>query len=144
MYRVILDANVLLSYAISTPGKNRTISQLVDAAIDGRFTLVIPAELLSEIERTVAQSRYFRARLDKNRFSAYLEALVVIAEAPEPMTDELERITRDRNDDYLLAASHIYGVEFLVSRDKDLLVLRDMVTSFRIMTPREFLDLIDS
>ncbi|MGB3307818.1 MAG: hypothetical protein WBA63_16645 [Thermomicrobiales bacterium] len=51
-------------------------------------------------------------------------------------------VLRDRCDDYLLTYAKAYGVDVLVTGDRDLLVLRKLLDRPRIVTVREILDLV--
>jgi putative PIN family toxin of toxin-antitoxin system len=141
--RAILDANVFLSYVTSMDQLNRTIAQVVSAAFDGRYSLILPAELLTEIVNIASTKPFFRERVPPPKLAAFFDALIEIAEMVEPLSIDPEPVVRDEKDDYLLAAGHLYEIDVLVSGDKDLLVLRDTVTAFQILSPHEFLALIE-
>jgi predicted nucleic acid-binding protein len=141
--RAMLDANVLLSYAIAKSSSSQTITRVVEAALNGDYTLVMPEELVTELFETGTRKNYFRENLDLGAFRDFIKSLLVIAELPEPLSIDLEPVVRDGNDDYLIAAGHLHEIDVLVSGDRDLLVLRDKVTAFQILSPREFLALIE-
>lgn len=62
--KVILDANIYLSYLLA-PRTHRTITSVVDACfIRADILIVVPQELIGEIERTVREKRYLRSRSD--------------------------------------------------------------------------------
>ena len=51
------------------------------------------------------------------------------------------KICRDADDDFILAAAVKAGCDYLVTGDKDLLVLKK-VSGLNIVTPREFAEVI--
>lgn len=140
--RVILDANLPASYLLDPRQKDCAINRVVDLAFSGVYTLVAPADLLTELRRTISTKIYIRDRVDQSDLSEFFEALAVVAEEVPAISERVPRIVRDRNDDYLLAAAFLHEVDVVVTGDKDLLVLQDRVAEVRIVSPREFLDLI--
>jgi predicted nucleic acid-binding protein len=53
-------------------------------------------------------------------------------------------ITRDRNDDYLLAYAQVGAADYLVTGDKDLLALRGQVPGLGIVTPAQFVEILET
>lgn len=141
--RVIFDANVLVSFLLSPTDSHGTIKRIVDAAFANRFTLLLPAEVLSELRNAGSIKPHILARIREGALTALLDALDLAAETLPMVADQVVEVVRDRNDNYLITAAHLFDAAVLVSGDKDLLVLRDKVTAFQIMSPREFLELIE-
>jgi putative PIN family toxin of toxin-antitoxin system len=54
MLKAVLDTNVLVS-AVTRAGKPR---ELVDFALDGRITVLVSVEILSEFERVIAREKF--------------------------------------------------------------------------------------
>ena len=69
----------------------------------------------------------------------FLNEIKAIAEhvvnPPSPLTS----LTRDPKDDYLIACALAVRADYLVSGDKDLLVLGDLFEPLKIRTPSAFL-----
>jgi len=139
--RVCLDANVLISYLLRyTP--HRPPSRIVDDAFAQRFDLIMseltPIELRAAVESKSYLSKHINLE-DLEDFILSMEFAATIV----PKTDEqIPSATRDPGDDYLIAHSILNDVDFLVTGDKDLLVL-GKVAGVRIVSPATFLALLD-
>lgn len=130
--RVVFDPNVLVSAAIAPGG---VTGRLVRAALAGRFTVVACPHLLGELQGVLGRPK-FRRHLTLSQAEEFVVAIEGVAEAsPDP---EVEPVTRDPYDDYLVALATAAGVDHLVSGDSDLLELVDPPVS--ILSPREFAD----
>lgn len=134
--RGVADTNVLVSAAISAAG---ICGQLLAAAEDSRWQLVVSPELLAELE-DVLRREEFESRFSEEDVANYLRRLARIAEvvsdAPEPWT----AATRDPKDDYLVALARAAGVDALISGDGDLTSLTDLVPP--VIRPADFLAMV--
>lgn len=134
--RVLLDTNVLLSYPLA-PSAVRTITTLVSACWQhDQIELLIPEEQLDEFVRKASAKRYFRTRIPRSAIDAFAAQLRLAGQVL-PLVDVPPAHTRDRKDDYLVAYAIIYDADYLVSGDRDLLVL-GQVGSLQIVTPAAF------
>jgi len=138
--RVILDANVLISYLLA-PASARTVIQVVEACFAPDVTLLWPPELNAEVRAAVRRSAYLQEHISPDDLTTFLAALSTIAE-PLPPLSEIEAFSRDPQDDYLIAYGLIHAADYLVSGDNDLLVLA-RVQGLRIVKPSEFLTVLD-
>lgn len=127
--RVLLDTNVLVS-AVLFGGLPRT---LLDRALRGEFELVTGVLLLDEFE-DVLRERFGFDRAAARLTRAEVEA---VAELAVPVT--VRAVSRDPDDDIVLATAVAGQATVLVTGDRDLLVLgaRGGVS---IRTPRQFDD----
>ncbi len=115
MIRVVVDANVLVSAAISVGPSHRVVSAAFMA--EGVIAIVCPA-LLAEVSSVLNRPR-IQKRLPADRAVAFLEDLVTLLDvAADPST--VLAVTRDPKDDYLIAFAAEHGADFIVSGDKDL------------------------
>lgn len=140
--RVVVDANVFLSFLIF-PKRSTAASTVVIRAIAGDFVLVFPSEIADEMRSKVREKPYFRDRIDPAQVEALLTLIAQVALAPSAGTTAPVS-SRDPKDDYLLAAAAGDGVEFLVTGDRDLLDIVAPVGYPMIVTPAQFLYLLDS
>ncbi len=142
--RVLLDANLYFSYLWSPEKASGTIAKIIGAALASVFELVIPAELIEEMESALQDKPYFRDRITLDQLRDLVEALGGISDErpylPEPWLD----VVRDPKDNFLLAAAVHADVDVLVSGDKDLLVLASHLERPTILSPREFLESIEA
>ncbi|HET6312630.1 MAG TPA: putative toxin-antitoxin system toxin component, PIN family [Chloroflexia bacterium] len=137
MLRVLLDANVYISYLLA-PDAPGTIQQLMSAALEGRYTLLLPRELLAEMSETLSRKQALSRRTNPQERQKLLSRFMEIAEKIDTIREEIPTVTRDRKDDYLLAYAVIGQVDYLVTGDMDLLVL-DHVGPVQIVRPADFL-----
>lgn len=125
--RVLLDTNVLIS-AILFRGLPRS---LLDRAIRGELDLVTSPVLLDELERILTDRFQVPSELARLARSE----LEILAEAVVP--DDVPAVSRDPDDDQVLAAAIVGEVEAIVTRDRDLLVLESH-RGIAILSPAEF------
>ncbi len=133
--RVLLDANILVSYLIVP--QHSPISRIMEAAYKQHFTLLIPYAVLDELVATVRTKPRLLKRINLYELDKLVEDLATTAELLHPTSEEILPISRDRKDDYLLTYALIGRADYLITGDDDLLVL-DGVGNFRIMRPSDF------
>ncbi|MBV8208083.1 MAG: putative toxin-antitoxin system toxin component, PIN family [Acidobacteria bacterium] len=136
--RAILDANILLSALLSPLGAPAKIL----AAWERRsFTLVACEELLSEL-REVAERPFFRERL---RARGMAEVLIISIRDLSLFCEEVPRgpVAPDPKDSYLLALAEAAQAEFLVTGDKELLMLGTH-KSTKMISARDFAAMLEA
>jgi len=133
--RVVIDPNLLVSYLLT---HRSPIAQILDVHLARRdFTLLFCVQLVEELDRVLQYNkfqRYFNAET-RLRFVALIAAVSEVVDIP----DELPRVVRDPQDDYLIACALAGEADFILSGDKDLLVLKT-VGKTQIVTARNFLE----
>ena len=127
--RVIVDTNCWISFLIG-----RKLSSLVALLSDARIDLVLCDELLEEI-REVTQRPKFARYFPLREVESLLSFLRLKGTLFEPAEDI--HICRDEEDDYLLALAVEAKAHYLVTGDKDLLVIKK-ITSCRIVDVKTF------
>lgn len=132
-WRIVIDPNVLVSAAISPAGSPAVLLTLIDA---GAITAILSPRLLAELGGVLRRGR-FRAWLDLDEVTAYLDELERLAEAVDDPA-EVPIVSPDPDDDYLIALARTTNADAVVSGDTDLtgLALADLPT----LTPRQLLD----
>lgn len=134
--RAVLDANVLISAALSPRG---TPARLLLAWQAGAFELVVSPQLLAELRRALAYPKLARLvpPADADAFAAWLgRAAELAADPPGPPPFR----TEDPGDDYLVALAAAERA-VLVSGDGHLTVLAGRIP---VRTPAEFLAELES
>ena len=134
MTRVVLDANVLFSAAL-TPGG--LPDQIVTEWLAGGFELVVSPRLIEEVDRALRSPRYRGERESPLAFVSQLGELAVLVEDPaevEPV------VAADPADDYLVALARAAGASVIVTGDRHLLELRNLEPP--AIRPREFLAIL--
>lgn len=120
--RVLVDTNLFIAYLLK-PRDDSLVALLLDAVVDGRVTLLMPAALLQEIEETIKRKPHLLAIIDAERLHRFLTLLQSLCEEIPLITEAIPSITRDVKDDYLIAYAVVGQADYLVSGDKDLLEL---------------------
>jgi putative PIN family toxin of toxin-antitoxin system len=130
--RVVLDTNIIVSALIAPAGKPAAI---IDAWLDGKFTLLTCATHLDELQATLHKPRvadlikpYKAGRLvnQVRKLAEYIAPLPRVERSPDP------------TDDFLLALSEGGKADYLVTGDKSGLLALDRHKSTRIVSAREF------
>ena len=137
MPKAVVDTSVLVSGFLTEGGAT---ARVIELAQQGRFTCCLSAYILDEIHRSLTQPRlmasYGHTLAAVDRFcQALLAASVFIAEPPA-----IGPVSRDPNDDQVLACAIAAEADYLVTGDKDLLVL-EQYKDVTILTVRQFLDM---
>jgi putative PIN family toxin of toxin-antitoxin system len=136
--RAILDTNVLISGLITEQGPPR---QIVDAWLDGHFTLITPLYHVQELNQVLSYPRIARRLcLEDAELEMILAALLSEAEVV-PGHLQLPGVTRDPKDDATVACAQEGKADYIVSGDQDLLVLGEY-EGIPIVTPRQFIEIL--
>ncbi|CAA9523491.1 MAG: hypothetical protein AVDCRST_MAG53-3473 [uncultured Solirubrobacteraceae bacterium] len=134
MNGVLADANVLISAALAR-SPDAPSARILEAAIDGRVSLITSPTLLAEIFSVLRRPR-LRRYLSADEAERYVADLasqtLLVSDAPAPHAE----LCRDPADDYLLALATHVGATAIVTGDLDLLELADPAVP--ILTPRDF------
>ena len=121
-----------------------TMGRLLDHAAIGSYTLFLLADVEAEFFRIVQTKTYLKRRLSLNQAKQFITRLRTVAENVPSMELSIESFTRDKKDDYLIAYALIVDADILVSGAKDLLVMRHVLKRPLILTPAEFLGIIET
>ena len=130
--RVVLDTNVLVSglmFPDSVPG------QVVAAWSEAQFEVVSSREQLAEIARVLAYPKIRRIlNWDGHRIQRFIERFYLRIEVVEVDAASVD-VPRDPDDAPMLNTLIVSEADFLVTGDRDLLVLNQR---YPIETPSEF------
>lgn len=126
--RILFDTNVLFAAFIS---HGLCAGLYEESLLHAR--IVVSKEILGELEEKLVT----KAKLSKDEAAEVVQAVCSDAEITHspPLPSP---VCRDPNDDWVLAAALAGKVDLLVTRDQDLLVLKEY-QGIPIMTPRECL-----
>jgi uncharacterized protein len=133
--RIVLDANVLVAALLSPSG---TPATLIVRWLAGDYELVVSEHLLEELGRVLAYPK-IRTSISEEDADEFVDRVRANAELANDPPKPPPR-SADPGDDYLLALAEAEHA-LLVSGDKHLL---DLAEAFPILTPREFLDTLES
>ncbi len=139
MIRVVLDANVFVSAALSPNG---IPAKILTAWRAEQFQLVISRAILEEIDRVLHYPKILkRHQWREERIRLFLEDLAHLA-VLTPGERTLTVITEDPSDNRYLECATEGEAEYIVSGDQHLIEL-EVYQNIRILTPRAFLDIIE-
>ena len=139
MAKAVLDTTALVS-AMLTRKPGAACHELIRLAKDGAFELFMSSDILEETAETLRYPR-LRKRYDYSDTDiiAFCQDLVlvgtVIDDAP------IVPVVRDPDDDKIVACAVAAGADYLVSRDKDLLILKEH-EGISIISPEAFLRIL--
>ncbi|MBL7159902.1 putative toxin-antitoxin system toxin component, PIN family [Candidatus Microgenomates bacterium] len=129
--KVVIDTNVWIS-AIFWGKKPRKI---IEAWVNNRFYLIASPDLLSELYKTIEK----KAKILKPAPNFALEWLKLIDQKSILVYPKKKvKICRDLKDNTLLEACSKSEADYLITGDKDLLVLKTFKKT-KIFTPQKFL-----
>jgi putative PIN family toxin of toxin-antitoxin system len=130
--RVVLDTNIIVSALIAPDGNPAAI---VDAWLDGKFTLLTCGTHLDELRSTLHKPRVAEL-IEPHKAGRLVNRVKKLAEGIDP----LPRVecSPDPTDDFLLAMSEGGNADYLVTGDKSGLLALDRHKSTRIVSAREF------
>ena len=130
--RVVLDTNVFVSAAIQSGASHRIVQHLIR---DNTDELIICEEILTEIRDVLVTRPRLRKWISVDDAEIFIEMLKLRFNFVANPADIIP-LSRDSDDDYILALAQRERAEYVISGDKDLLVLQ--VPELPILTPAEF------
>lgn len=125
--RVLYDTNVL----VAVLARRESTLIFKEDVTTGRIEHITSAHILREVEAVLAE----KLKLTKQKAKIAARLLARQSTVVEPRT--IEKVCRDPFDDYILATAHVGKAKYIVSADKDLLVLKRHKKT-DIVTPSEF------
>jgi uncharacterized protein len=129
--RVVVDPNVIVSAMLSI---GSAPDRVLQAALGGTITAIVSPKLLEEVREVSARPKF--QWLDREEVEQVLDGLAACENAVDP--EDVPAVTRDPDDDYLIALARAAGVDVLVSGDLDL--LEAGLSDLAILSPRSFVD----
>jgi putative PIN family toxin of toxin-antitoxin system len=139
MKKAVLDSSVLVSAFLSPSG---TPATLLAGARRGAFSMHLSNEILEETVRALLRPKIAqRYRHTVRDVTEYLVLLSEVAELVEEIPT-LRAVPRDPKDDMVVATAVRAGADYLVTGDRRHLVVLGAYGGTRIVTPREFLEIL--
>jgi putative PIN family toxin of toxin-antitoxin system len=141
MPSAVLDTNVLVSAFLFYERRGVPV-ELLHQARNARFTLVSSHALLDELEGVLTRDSETQERYGytPEAVAAYRAILELQALLVEPKL--IARVSRDVDDDLVIAVALAAEADYVVSGDNDLLTIGEH-KGVRIVSPRQFLDLLE-
>ena len=136
MIRVVVDTSVLIRYLIKP---SAAIRELIEIRwLDDEVQMVTAAELIEELKGVLGRG-YSQTLIGPEEGQALLDAIHQKAEILPPL-GTIPSYTRDPKDDKFVACALAGDAEYVITVDKDLLVLKTL-GGVRMMTPYGFMAL---
>jgi putative PIN family toxin of toxin-antitoxin system len=135
-FRVILDTNWYVSATINKNSRRLLYRLLTDKSL----TILYSKEILKEYKQVIARNK-FKNIIKPQQVTRFMNLVTLTIENIEIKAD-LEG-SRDPNDNFLLSLSLDSKADYLITGDKDLLILRKTGTT-QITTLSDFLEGISS
>ncbi len=138
MMRVVLDTNTLVSAVINIPF---SVSQeIYQNFINKHFVLIISPALIAEVEDVLQRDKV--VKLHKQTLQELQKFIKELINLSYVVSGEVEiEIVRDPKDDKIISAAVEGKADYIVSRDKDLLDLKEY-HRIKIITPENFMELL--
>ena len=132
--KIVIDSNVFVS-SFFWKGNPRKI---FDRVLDGYDELIITDEIISEIKYVMSKEKFDAST---HEIEDYLK---IIENNSQKITYDYKdnNISRDPDDDKILQCGIEGKVGFIISGDKDLLVLKEY-SGIKILSPREYLEIVE-
>jgi putative PIN family toxin of toxin-antitoxin system len=140
MSRVVADANVYVRALIRPQGPpGRIFERLLE---EGTHTIIVSKEILEEVRRSLHYPKV-RKKIDATdeELDAWVDSLGVLADVVSGVPD-IQFVESDPDDNIYVAAALDGRADLIVSGDHHLVELEE-VQGIRIVTPRQFLDLLN-
>lgn len=138
--RALLDTNVFISYML-TPQHVGSVKTIFEALDRNQFTLLLPDEVVDEILDVIANHPHLMGRVGSDKLTTFLKLLTTVAEGIPRIEQTIPAIARGAKDDYLLTYAVVGQAGYLVTGDKDLLVLEE-IAGVKIVSTVAFADLL--
>jgi putative PIN family toxin of toxin-antitoxin system len=139
--RVLVDTNALISFLLK-PGEGGSIRSIFHAFVADRFTLLLPERLIDELITSVQTKLRLSKHISAEQMNRFTALLRLMAEQVSEIEAPIPAVTRDPDDDYVLAYALVGAADYLVTGDKDLLVLIGQISGLEILTPAQFAELL--
>lgn len=139
--KVLLDTNIFISYLLH-PDIEGTIQKVLELAFEGKYVLLVPQAVTTELHQKLTTKSYLKKYIYPVAAQNFITAITTIGVIVLSITDPLPHISRDKNDDFLLAYAVSGEADYLVTGDSDLLVLQE-VAGVQIIDPKRFLSLVN-
>jgi putative PIN family toxin of toxin-antitoxin system len=131
--KIVIDSNVFIS-SFFWGGHPREVFERI---INGLDELYITDEIIKEISSVMNSSKF---DTNINEIEDYIK--IIEKYSKKIISKNIpESISRDKDDDKILQCGLDGNVDFIVTGDKDLLVLREYKT-MKIIKPKDYLEIV--
>ena len=114
--KIIFDTNIWISYFIK-----KSFNELTDILLDEKYKIIFSDDLLIEIISVLKRKKF--KRIIKEDHLKEISNLLLFRSKFYKIKNEIENISRDPKDNFILDLASISKTDYIITGDKDLLVL---------------------
>jgi putative PIN family toxin of toxin-antitoxin system len=133
--KIVLDSNIFVS-SFYWAGNPRKVFERVTNGLD---ELYITDDILSEVRTVMLREKF---DTDSNEIEEYIKIIESYSIKLESK-NIIEKISRDDKDNKILQCGFDGNVDFIVSGDNDLLVLKEY-EKIKIVNPKNYLEIVST
>jgi len=137
MARIVIDTSPLIS---ALGWKNGIPRKVFDACISGESTLIETKEQLSELVNVLKRPKFSFISEDEKR--DFIVGIYQLCELVQPK-EKINAVADDPSDNIHIEAAVEGKCEYIVSGDKKHLLKLKEFRGIKIVTPKEFLDILN-
>jgi uncharacterized protein len=127
--RVVFDTNVLVAAFLS----EGVCHKLLSRARKKEYDLVLSVDIVAEFEGVLLR----KFSLSRSELSDVRSLLAEVVKEMHQGIEPIKPVSRDPDDDNILACASAAGADYLVTGDEDLLVI-ERYGGAQILSPRDF------
>jgi putative PIN family toxin of toxin-antitoxin system len=132
--KVVIDINIFVSSFLWEGNPKK----VVDRAIEGIDELYISKEILEQISEVMNRPKF---KVDREGVKYYMKLIEEISNEII-CNGKIQDGSRDTDDNIILECGLTGNVDYIVTGDEDLLVLKEF-NGIKIVTPKEYLEIIE-
>ncbi len=129
--KIVIDTNTLIS-AFGWGGKP---SEIIKGVIEGKYELILSLKQMEEFIRVLDYPKFGFTKVQKERISLLLFGISTVIKTKT----KIDKILRDAKDNMLLEPVKDMKIDYIITGDKDLLVLKKF-GSAKIITASQLLE----
>jgi putative PIN family toxin of toxin-antitoxin system len=131
--KIVIDTNIFVS-SFFWGGYPREVYERI---INGFDELYITDEIIMEIKSVMSSSKF---NLNSNKIEDYIK--IIEKYSKKIVSKNIPKsISRDKNDDKILQCGLDGNVDYIVTGDKDLLILKEH-NAIKIIKPKDYLEIV--
>ena len=131
--KIVIDSNVFVS-SFFWKGNPRKV---FDRVTDGLDELYITDDILKEISSVMSREKF---DVEKSKINNYIKIIEYFS-TKLLHDNKIENISRDVDDNKILKCGLAGNVDYIITGDNDLLVLKEY-KKIKILKPKEYLDIV--
>jgi putative PIN family toxin of toxin-antitoxin system len=138
MKQAVIDTNVLIRALINPLG---AVAPVVVRLREGKYLLIYSEWLLNEFKEKIVEPQIkVKYKLTDQAINDLLKLIERVGQKVNPTCTI--KVCRDADDNHVIEAAIEGDADYIVTYDRDLLDLKSF-ESVRMITPREFLEILD-